>query len=49
MRMLQVWQAILVKKVDLDSPAVQNMMSDGARDLLKVRSCSHSAAAVLLS
>ncbi|KAK9813845.1 hypothetical protein WJX73_001529 [Symbiochloris irregularis] len=31
----QVWQAILVKRVDLDSPTVQNMMSEGARDLLK--------------
>ena len=33
---MQVWQAILVKKVDLDSKQAQAMMSDGARDLLKV-------------
>ena len=31
-----MWQAILVKKVDLDSRQAQSMMSEGARDLLKV-------------
>lgn len=31
----QVWQAILVKKVDLDAPKLQETMSEGARDLLK--------------
>ncbi|KAK9823598.1 hypothetical protein WJX72_004124 [[Myrmecia] bisecta] len=31
----QVWQAILMRKVDLDSPSVQAEISDGARDLLK--------------
>ena len=31
----QVWQAILVKKVDLDAPHLKELMSDGARDLLK--------------
>ena len=33
---VQVWQAILVKKVDLDSKQAQAMMSEGARHLLKV-------------
>lgn len=31
----QVWQAILVKKVDLDSPKLKDNVSDDARDLLK--------------
>ena len=31
----QVWQAILVKKVDLNSAHLKDLMSDGARDLLK--------------
>ena len=35
---VQVWQAILVKKVDLDSKQAQAMMSEGARHLLKVNS-----------
>jgi hypothetical protein len=32
---VQVWQAILTKKVDLESRKIRNAMSDGARDLLK--------------
>ena len=44
---MQVWQAILVKKVDLDSRQAQAMMSEGARDLLKV--CSHARSLSLLS
>ena len=32
---VQVWQAILVKKVDLDAPHLKGSMSDGARDLLR--------------
>lgn len=31
----QVWQAILVKKIDLDAPQLKELMSDGACDLLK--------------
>lgn len=31
----QVWQAILVKNIDLSAPHLKEMMSDGARDLLK--------------
>lgn len=33
---LEVWQAILVKKLDLDSSWVKQSMSEGARNLLKV-------------
>ena len=33
---LEVWQAILVKKLDLDSSWVKQSMSEGARQLLKV-------------
>lgn len=35
-RGLQVWQAVLTKPIDLDSPRMQELMSDGARSLLKV-------------
>ena len=35
---LEVWQAILVKKLDLDSSWVKQSMSEGARNLLKVGS-----------
>lgn len=31
----QVWQAILVKRIDLDSKKLKNSMSEDARDLLK--------------
>ena len=31
----QVWQAILVKKIDLDSKKLKESMSNDARDLLK--------------
>lgn len=33
---LEVWQAILVKKLDLESSWVKQSMSEGARQLLKV-------------
>ena len=33
----EVWQAILVKKLDLDSNHIRDAMSEDARDLLKVR------------
>ena len=32
----EVWQAILVKKLDLDSNHIRDAMSEDARDLLKV-------------
>ena len=35
-RALQVWQAVLTKPIDLDSPRMRQQMSDGARSLLKV-------------
>ena len=35
-RALQVWQAVLTKPIDLDSPRIRQQMSDGARSLLKV-------------
>lgn len=31
----QVWQAILVKKIDLDSKKLKDSITDDARDLLK--------------
>ncbi|KAK9826177.1 hypothetical protein WJX81_003662 [Elliptochloris bilobata] len=31
----QVWQAVLTKPIDLDSPRMRQQMSDGARSLLK--------------
>ena len=31
----QVWQAVLTKPIDLDSPGMRQQMSDGARSLLK--------------
>ena len=34
----QVWQAILVRQVDLDSPQAKQQLSEGARDLLSVSS-----------
>jgi hypothetical protein len=33
---MQVWQAILTKKVELDSRKLKSTISDSARDLLKV-------------
>lgn len=33
---MQVWQAILVRQVDLDSPQAKQQLSEGARDLLSV-------------
>ena len=47
---LEVWQAILVKKLDLDSSWVKQSMSEGARQLLKVSKApprANSTAAVL--
>ena len=36
MWLVQVWQAILVRQVDLDSPQAKQQLSEGARDLLSV-------------
>ena len=33
---VQVWQAILTKKVDLDSRRLKSTISESARDLLRV-------------
>ena len=44
---LEVWQAILVKKLDLDSSWVKQSMSEGARQLLKVQGASPTTSVLL--
>ena len=40
---VQVWQAILTKKVDLDSRKLKSTISESARDLLRVSAPPHSS------
>lgn len=45
---MQVWQAILTKKVELDSRKLKSTISDSARDLLKVSLCPPSVKALTM-
>ena len=45
---MQVWQAILTKKVELDSRKLKSTISDSARDLLKVNLYFPSVKALMM-